>query len=109
VGANAGTTNRRTAFVLCSLLALTAWVAVAISTVEQKMNAVTEIRDSFDISAVQIQQLNGTVASHALAALLIGRAATIPLLIVAVSALVNASARDEDERVVEYPESDGSI
>lgn len=45
------------------------WLAAAGTSVNQKMKTDRMIRDSFDISAIQIQQLNGSVTSHVLVAL----------------------------------------
>jgi hypothetical protein len=81
---------------LSALVALGAWIAAAATTVTQKMNADDQIRKSFDVSAVQIQQLNGSVTSHALMWLLIACTATIPLLIVGVSALMRMAETPEE-------------
>lgn len=80
---------RKLALIVWSAVAFAVWAGAAISTVVQKMNADKTIRNATDISAVQIQQLNGSVTAHALAALLLAGAATIPLLIIGVNALVS--------------------
>jgi hypothetical protein len=64
-----------------------AWVIAVWSSLTVKVSADRVIRDNFDASAIQIQQMNGAVTSHALLALVLAMAATIPLL-VAVSARV---------------------
>jgi hypothetical protein len=98
--------NRNGAFGLCAFLALAVWIAAAVSTLIQKLNVDKTIRNSIDISAIQIQQVNGSATTHALAALLIACAATIPLLIVAVSALVSAAEKnDEPAPAVEAPKA----
>ena len=91
--------DRKGAFTLCALLALGTWVGAAISTYVQKSNVDKQIKDTFDISAVQIQQLNGSATAHALLWLLIACAATVPLLIVAVSAIVSGAEGDKPEEV----------
>jgi hypothetical protein len=56
------------------------------------------VRNAFDISAIQIQQLNGSVQSHALVALLFAGLLTVPLLIVGVRALVELGHREVDDQ-----------
>lgn len=70
--------------ILTALVAFIAWGAAAASCISQKRNADKTIADSFDISAIQIQQLNGSVTSHTLVAIVIAMALSMPLLIVGV-------------------------
>jgi hypothetical protein len=85
------------AFAGFASLALVAWIFCAVSTVVQKMNADKTIRGSDTISAIHHQQLNSSVTAHALTMLLVACAATIPLLLFVVSAIVNRLAYDEKE------------
>ena len=68
-----------------AFIALAAWIAAGWTSLAVKLGADHAIAGSYDISAIQIQQLNGSVTSHVLVALVLALAATIPLL-VAVSA-----------------------
>lgn len=86
------------ALLLCSIIALGGWVGAAVSTIQQKMNADKAFRQ-FDVSAIQIQQLNGSVTSHALVMLTVAGLCTIPLLI----AIGYAIASHGDVEVVEPP------
>jgi hypothetical protein len=71
------TVDRRKVFaVLFGLLAIVGWSYAAISSIVQKTNADSRISDAFDISAVQIQQLNGSVTSHILMAVAVAGACT---------------------------------
>lgn len=89
---------RKSALIVWSVIAFAVWAGAAISTVVQKMNADKTIRNATDISAIQIQQLNGSVTAHALAGLLLAGAATIPLLIIGVNALVARAETSSDWR-----------
>lgn len=86
--------NSNAGLVLFGLIAFGVWVWAAWSSVVQKQRADRLIRDAWDISAVQIQQLNGQVTSHAIVAMVVAMAATVPLLIVAVSALTSDGTRE---------------
>lgn len=80
--------DRKSATVLCAIIASLGWIGVVISSIIQKTDVDEQIR-KFDPSAVQIQQLNGSATTHILVAITIGIALTIPLLIVAIYAIVN--------------------
>lgn len=66
---------------LTSVLAVLTWGVVVTSCLVQKHNVDRTIRESFDISAIQIQQLNGSATLHVIVAIAIGVAGTIPFLI----------------------------
>lgn len=87
--------DRKGALFFCAIVAFVAWVGAAISSLLQKLNVDKIIRTT-DASAIQIQQLNGSATTHALVLFLFACAATIPLLIVAVSALVAALPHPDD-------------
>ena len=74
------------------ILALAAWTVAGWTSVAQKMSVDRIIKDSYDISAVQIQQLNGSLTAHVLVAMILAFGATIPLLI-ALSARMSALLR----------------
>lgn len=71
-----------------AFIALAGWVGAAISTYAQKSHVDSQIRDSIGISAVQIQQLNGSATTHALLMLVFACTMTIPLVIVMAFALL---------------------
>lgn len=79
--------------VFFGLIAFGVWVWAAWSSVVQKQRADRLIRDAWDISAVQIQQLNGQVTAHAVMAIAVALAATVPLIIIGVGALASGGAR----------------
>lgn len=66
---------------ITGILALFAWAIAAWSCVDQKRTVDKQIASVLDISAVQIQQLNGSLTAHILVALAIALALTIPLLL----------------------------
>lgn len=72
------------------------WTIIVVSCVRQKRRADDLIGRSVDISAVQIQQLNGSVTSHALVAITIGLAVTaVAAFVVAASGSRSAAAAFE--------------
>ena len=66
--------------IVTAFVALVAWTAAGWSSLAVKLSADKLIRDH-DVSAIQVQQLNGSVTAHALVALVLALGATIPLLI----------------------------
>lgn len=83
------TSSGVSSFAVLAALTLAAWAFAVISVVQQKMAADSMIADDFDISAVQIQQINGSVTAHALMVMVIAVALTVPLLLVVAKAVVN--------------------
>ena len=72
-----------TGVTVTGIVALVVWAWAAISTIVQKTRADKLIRDSWDVSAVQIQELNGQVTAHAVLALVVATAATMPFFLAA--------------------------
>jgi hypothetical protein len=93
--------SRSNAYGLAALLAISVWAGAAISTVIQKLNADKSAKDA--LSAVQVQQVQGAMAAHALMWLIVGCAATVPLFLIAVSAII--SGREEAPTEVGAAES----
>ncbi len=58
-----------------------AWVVAGWSVLAQKMATDETIRKAFDISAIQIQQLDGAATTHAVVALVIAAGLSTPLFI----------------------------
>lgn len=79
----------RTAAIVCGVLAVVVWAAMAASCIVEKVRVDDRIANSFDISAIQIQQLNGSLAAHVLVAAVIGMACTVPFLFACGMALVD--------------------
>lgn len=70
---------------LLGLISLGVWAYAAISTLHQKLEADKLLRDAYDASAVQIQQINGQVTAHAIAMVVLGFAAMAPFLVAALT------------------------
>ena len=74
---SASSSTPTSAAIPAGIITAITWAGVAISCVLQKTHADSLIADSFDISAVQIQQLNGSVTSHVLVAIAVGLAVSV--------------------------------
>ena len=98
---------------ICAFLAIISWFAAAVSCVVEKMDVDRTIADSYSISAIQIQQLNGSLTNHMLLALALATALTVPLLVAAVLALSPTDVDSPDGGPVSdsdpFPVSDGTF
>ena len=92
-GGHATTNHARTgagaeAVFWTTIIAMLAWLVAGVGSIVQKHAADARIRESFDISAIQIQQLNGSVTAHVLVALVVAMGLTVPLMIALLSRIV---------------------
>ena len=71
-----------------TIIAMLAWLVAGVGSIVQKHAADVRIRESYDISAIQIQQLNGSVTAHVLVALVVAMGLTVPLMIALLSRIV---------------------
>lgn len=68
-------------FIAAAVTAVMGWIGAAATTLAKYGEAQEMINDAWDISAIQVQQLNGEVAAHGITALIVAMAITVPAML----------------------------
>lgn len=68
-------------YIAASILALLGWAAAALTSLVKYNDAQSRINSAWEISAIQVQQLNGEVTAHGITALILAMALTVPALL----------------------------